>query len=143
MEKTYTVSDWIQAYEEKVRDVLNYQNYHLKASARKQIERLKNAYPEANPFTFFQAMFDSNNWWGTRNKKGEWKKIKYPFPSMLLGAKADNIYHKYLKQHKKEMGSKQDEILEGVVVSLNKLKVLNVKLDNFSELFYFTIDLNH
>lgn len=139
MEKVY-LEDWITAYQEKVREKINYQGFTIKSSSEKIFEKLLTMYPDVNPYTYMSAIFDPNIWWGTKDKKGEWKKFKYPFPTMLVGKKAENIYNKYVKNHKKEMSSKSDEILDGVKTSLDKLKTLKVNISDKEEIYNLTID---
>jgi len=142
MEKfNYSIEDWVQAYEEKVQEITKFKGYSIKKSSYQQIERLKNMYPDTSPFTFVEATFPPITIWWLPNKKGSgWRKLPYPYPNMLASKKAEFAYNNYIRQRKKEMGSKSDEILDGVKTSLDKLKVLNVKLTDFSELFYFTVD---
>jgi hypothetical protein len=140
MEKTYTTQDWIIAYEQKVREILHYQGFTIKPSSSKIFKKLCEMYPHVNPYTFMESVFSPLVWWGFPDKSGGWKKIKYPFPNMLVSKKSAEIYHKYVKDNKPQKLDKQGEILKSVKTSLDKIHKLGIKITNLHELWYLTVD---
>ena len=140
MKKGYSINQWIQSYEESVQAVLKYDGYKIKPNVKFHFERLKTEYPDVNPFTFMEAMFDPNIWWGVSDRKGGWTQLKYPYPNMLTGEKAYNIHKRYVKDRKKEMFSKEQEILASISTSFDKILTLGIQLSDLEELYYLTVD---
>jgi len=138
-----TLKLWIQAYEEKVRDVTGFRWYKVKATARKSFEKAIAQFPDTNPYTFMTAVFPPNQEWWIPKKGGPrrgWKQLQYPFPNMLFGEKAKAAYLRYKRRKKKSRQSFQSEVLHDIDVSLKTLDKLGVSLDNFSELFWLASD---
>jgi hypothetical protein len=134
---------WIQAYEEKVRDVTGFRWYKTKATARKAFEKVASQFPDTNPYTFMAAVFPPNQDWWIPKKGGPnrgWKKLQYPFPNMLYGEKAKTAYIRYTRRKKKSRQSFQSEVLRDIDISLKQLDKLDVDLDNLSELFWLASD---
>lgn len=132
--------EWKTAYEEKVRQVINYNSFSVSKKSISLFSKLTSLYPEANPFDFMEAVFPPQTVWWTKTKRGKWKKLDFPFPNMLTGTKAENAYQKYMKKYPVRKKSTEEEIIDSIKLGFSRFSSLRIELNDLEGIYYLTVD---
>lgn len=127
-------TDWKEAYEEMVQRSTGFLRFHTKATTMAVFSKLVLMYPDVNPFLFLEANSPQKRDWWIKDK-GDWVKMKYPFPNQLSGAKALQFYKKYLKQGIKTAVPRKCAIRDAVKSSMFTLKKCKVRIDEYEAIW--------
>lgn len=131
-------------YEEEVSKLKQF-NYHCVDRFDISFEKIAILINENNYDVriFLDAMFDFT--WYSHTKKG-FRKLDFPFPSMLYGEKAKYIYQKYLEKYngKPEIQTIESEIersckIAKMVHLTNDSDLLDLFLDGRISLYYLVL----